>query len=78
MNSINRPFVIGISSVSGGGKTAVANKLAELLPDAVTLCFDDYDDTNTHPASLETWRKEGGDYTVWQTPALTQDPRSTA
>ena len=73
MTAINRPFVIGISSVSGGGKTAVAKKLAELLPDSVTLCFDDYDNTNVHPASLDTWRKEGGAYTVWQTPVLTKD-----
>ena len=68
-----RPFVTGISSVSGGGKTAVAKKLAELLQDAVTLCFDDYDNTNTHPANLDTWLIEGGDYNAWQTPVLTRD-----
>ena len=76
MTSIKRSFVIGISSVSGGGKTAVAKKLAELLQDAVTLCFDDYDDTNIHPANLETWLIEGGDYNAWQTPALTRDLQS--
>jgi uridine kinase len=42
-------FVIGISSVSGGGKTVVTRRLAQLLQDSVTLCFDDYDDTNLHP-----------------------------
>ena len=73
MTSIKRRFVIGISSVSGGGKTAVAKKLAELLQDAVTLCFDDYDNTNTHPANLDTWLIEGGDYNAWQTPVLTRD-----
>ena len=73
MPPIERPFVTGISSVSGGGKTAVAKKLAELLQDAVTLCFDDYDNTNTHPANLDTWLIEGGDYNAWQTPVLTRD-----
>ncbi len=35
-------FVIGISSTSGGGKTTLVKKTAELL-DAATLFFDDYD-----------------------------------
>ena len=73
MTPIKRPFVTGISSVSGGGKTAVAKKLTELLQDAVTLCFDDYDNTNIHPANLETWLIECGDYNAWQTPVLTRD-----
>ena len=68
----NRSLVIGISAVSGGGKTAVTMRLAELLRDAVTLCFDDYDDTNVHPDSLPAWFKEGADYNVWQTPLLTE------
>jgi uridine kinase len=65
-------FVIGISSVSGGGKTAVTKRLAQLLQDAVTLCFDDYDDTNLHPENRQIWLKEGADYNVWKTPALTE------
>ncbi len=66
-------FVIGISSVSGGGKTAVAKKLTELLQDAVMLCFDDYDDTTVHPEDLNTWLTAGADYNVWKTPGLTRD-----
>ena len=68
-----RSFVIGISSVSGGGKTAVGKELAGVLKDAVTLCFDNYDDTNIHPVNLETWLTEGGDYNAWRTPVLTND-----
>jgi len=69
-------FVIGISSVSGGGKTAVAKKLTELLQDAVMLCFDDYDDTTIHPEDLHTWLAAGADYNVWKTPGLTRDLQS--
>ena len=72
MASIKRHFVTGISSVSGGGKTAVSQRLAELLQDAVTLCFDDYD-TNIHPEDLEAWLSEGANYNAWQTPVLTRD-----
>jgi uridine kinase len=73
MTSINIPFVTGISSVSGGGKTAVTQKLVELLKDALTLCFDAYDKTNIHPENLEAWLIEGGDYNAWETPVLTRD-----
>ena len=66
-------FVIGISAVSGGGKTATARKLAELLQNAVTLCFDEYDGTNIHPENLQAWLQKGGDYNVWKTPTLTKD-----
>lgn len=63
----------GISSVSGGGKTAVTQKLVELLKDALTLCFDAHDKTNIHPENLEAWLIEGGDYNAWETPVLTRD-----
>ena len=66
----------GISSVSGGGKTAVCRKLAELLPDSVTICFDDYDGTNIHPENLPAWLADGGDYNAWETPFLTKDLRA--
>ena len=66
-------FVIGISSVSGGGKTAVAKKLTELLQDAVMLCFDDYDGTTIHPEDLQAWLTSGADYDAWKTPGLTSD-----
>ncbi len=69
-------FVIGISSVSGGGKTAVAKKLAELLQDAVILCFDNNDDTTVHPEDLHAWLTAGADYNVWKTPGLTRDLQS--
>jgi uridine kinase len=65
--------VIGISSVSGDGKTTLTKRLAELLHDAVTLCFDDYDDTNIHPADRQAWMREGADYNAWETPVLTRD-----
>jgi uridine kinase len=79
MRTKNKPgFVIGISSVSGGGKTAVTKKLTELLQDAVMLCFDDYDETTVHPEDLHTWFTAGADYNVWKTPGLTSDLLSLA
>ena len=71
--AIQRPFVIGISSISGGGKTATTKKLATLLSNSVTLYFDDYDDTNVHPENRQEWLQQGADYNAWKTPTLTKD-----
>ena len=67
---MKRVRVIGISAVSGGGKTAVTRRLAAVL-DAVALHFDDYDDTNVHPEDLQRWFAEGADRDAYQTPIFT-------
>ena len=63
--------IIGISAVTGGGKTAVALRLTEVLEDAVALHFDDYDDTNVHPDDLQRWFADGADYDAYETPLFT-------
>ena len=68
-------FVIGISAVGGGGKTTLVRRVAELLEDAVTLHFDDYDGSNVHPPSLPEWFEEGADYDVYETPVFTRHIR---
>lgn len=70
-------FVTCVSSPSGGGKTAVVQRLGQLRPDAVTLYFDDYDDigegANIHPESLRQRIRDGLDYNAWQMPGLIRD-----
>ena len=68
---MNKVTVIGISAVSGGGKTAVTQRLAEVLCNAVAIHFDDYDDTNVHPDDLKRWSAEGADYDAYRTPVFT-------
>ena len=68
---MNSTIIIGISAVSGGGKTAVTNRLVEVLEGAVALHFDDYDDTNVHPDDLERWFAAGADYDAYKTPVFT-------
>ena len=63
--------IIGISAVTGGGKTAVTLRLTEVLEDAVALHFDDYDDTNVHPDDLQRWFADGADYDAYETPVFT-------
>ena len=68
---MNRVRVIGISAVSGGGKTAVTRRPAEVLGDAAAIHFDDYDDTNVHPVDLQRWFADGADSDVYETPVFT-------
>ena len=68
MNSV---VSIGISAVAGGGKTAVTKRLDEVLGEAVSLHFDDYDDTNIHPGDIQSWFAAGADYDAYRTPVFT-------
>ena len=65
-------FVIGISSTSGGGKTTLVKKAAELL-DAATLFFDDYDSETKYPKDMDKWFRDGADMNEWKTPNFAGD-----
>ena len=67
---MNKPYVIGISAVSGGGKTALARLVAAALPAAALFAFDDYDDTNVVPTDLYAWSQRGGDPREVDSPCL--------
>ena len=73
MEKSAQPLVTGISSPSGGGKTAVTRRIVELLPDSVALFFDDYDFDTVHPESIRKWLEDGADYNAWKTPRLRED-----
>ena len=64
--------VIGVSAVSGGGKTRLVNELVQLLGDAVAVYFDEFDDTTIHPPDMRAWLLEGGDFNAWQAPVLAE------
>ncbi|MEZ4869602.1 MAG: hypothetical protein R3C14_50220 [Caldilineaceae bacterium] len=70
-------FITCISSPSGGGKTAVVQRLAQMNLNAVALYFDEYDDiaggANVHPPSLRQRVLDGLDYNAWQMPGLLRD-----
>lgn len=68
--------VIGISAVSGGGKTALTRRLAELLQDSAALFFDDYEESSIIPESFQTWFAERADYGAFKTPMFTDHIRS--
>lgn len=65
--------VVGITAVSGGGKTAAARGLAGVLGGAVSIHFDDYEETNGYPADLHRWFADGADYDAYETPLFARD-----
>jgi uridine kinase len=78
--SSSKCLVIAISSISGGGKSALARNLVPPLGDAVTLHFDDYTSTyypnSSHPRDFRRWLEEGADLNAWKTPQLVEDVRT--
>ena len=67
---MNRPFVVSINSVSGGGKTALATALHRSLPQSTLFCFDDFDDSNVYPEDFYEWSCRGADITEFDCPAM--------
>ena len=67
---MNRPFIISINSVSGGGKTALATALHRSLPQSALFCFDDYNDSNVYPEDFYEWSRRGADITEFDCPGM--------
>ncbi|MXZ12241.1 MAG: AAA family ATPase [Gemmatimonadetes bacterium] len=67
---MNRPFIISINSVSGGGKTALATALHRSLPQSALFCFDDFDDSNVYPEDFYEWSRRGTDITEFDCPGM--------
>ena len=54
-----KPYVMAINAVSGGGKTALANLVRLSLPGSVLFCFDDFE--GAAPEDFYEWYKGGRD-----------------
>jgi hypothetical protein len=65
-------FVIAVSSVSGGGKTTLVKKTAELLNGALLL-FDEYKTVSHYPKDVRKWLDDGADANEWKTPQFARD-----
>ncbi|MGV8948652.1 MAG: uridine kinase [Candidatus Paracaedibacter sp.] len=61
--------IIGISGVSGAGKTTLAKELSTSLK-ATSLFWDDFDSISTSPDDYVTWHASGQGNEAWDYPAL--------
>lgn len=49
---MNKPHIVSISAIAGGGKTFVTKALTDNLNKAVAFYFDDYESSSRFAASL--------------------------
>ncbi|MCR8987225.1 hypothetical protein NW801_19675 [Brevibacillus laterosporus] len=66
-----KPIVITIAAVSGGGKTTVAKNVASKLNNARTIHFDDYDIEG--PSDNGIWVEESASYDDWNVEPIVKD-----
>jgi uridine kinase len=72
----SKPFVVAVSGTSGGGKTTLVDKAAELLKNSVRLHFDDYVVVDNDPAVIRAWLDAGANPDEFKTPRLPDDLRT--
>ncbi|HEV8051451.1 MAG TPA: GNAT family N-acetyltransferase [Parachlamydiaceae bacterium] len=63
------PRIIGISGISGAGKTTLIKRLAEILQ-STTIFWDDYDEISSGPQDYVEWFYSSKDYNDWIYPKL--------
>jgi uridine kinase len=67
-----KPRVISIAAVSGGGKTTITNQLISKLNKSKALYFDDYEFEEC-PEDICEWVEKGADHNEWNLHPLIQD-----
>jgi uridine kinase len=73
---MNKPYVISISAVAGGGKTSTAKALADKLENGIAFYFDDYEYIN-QPDNIGEWIDKGANPKEWNL-SLIEDDINTA
>lgn len=69
---MDKPYIISISAISGGGKTSVARALANSLNKATALYFDDYEYLK-QPENICEWIDNGSNPNEWDLSLLEND-----
>lgn len=70
-----KPFVLAVSAVSGGGKTTLVKQLNATLVKSKALYFDEYDFDDS-PKDICEWVENGADHSQWNLTPLINDLRS--
>ena len=69
---MHNPFVVAVSSISGGGKSTLVREAARLLS-ATALFFDDYSGPEHYPADSAAWLADGADPNQFKSPGFADD-----
>lgn len=70
-----KPIVISVAAVCGGGKTTITNLLNTVLTNSKALYFDDYE-FDEFPKDICEWVDRGSDYDEWNLEPMIRDIQS--
>ena len=74
LNMINKPFVLAVNAISGGGKTTIVKELQRKLPKSKALFFDDRSyDSDSGIEDICKWVEEGADVNRFNLDLLAED-----
>lgn len=68
---MEKPLIIAISSVSGGGKTTISKALQEELDQSKVIHFDHYDIPG--PEDFSNWIEKSGNHNDWDVHKIDED-----
>ncbi|VVC75364.1 Uridine kinase [Aquicella siphonis] len=68
------PKILGISGITGAGKTTLCKALAHEFK-STSIFWDDFDLISTSPSDYVAWYHRGQDYNEWDYPALAEGIR---
>lgn len=69
---MNKPQIISISAISGGGKTSVTKALVNKLNRAIAFYFDDYEYLK-QPENIGEWIDNGSNPNAWNLSLIQND-----
>lgn len=69
VNKKSYPFIIGVSGISGAGKSSLIRRLADTLQ-STTIFWDDYDEISQAPQDYVEWFYSSKNYNKWVYPEL--------
>lgn len=69
---MNKPYIISISAVAGGGKTSITKALANNLNRAIAFYFDDYEYLE-QPENIGEWINDGANPNAWNLSLIQND-----
>lgn len=70
----DKPYILSISSISGGGKTTITKGLCGKLKNSKALYFDEYEFLK-EPKDICKWVEEGSNPNEWELSLLVEDIR---
>ena len=67
---MNKPYIISINAISGGGNTTLTKLVAKSLKNSKAFHFDEFDSTNIYPENFYDWSIRGANIEEFDCPGM--------